>query len=294
MEKNASSKLDSVFFPYYVNQARLLDIFAIINNGFAEYEVITEESFKSKNNAAKGSARAGFKLFKLGVDAEGEVRVSSEGRGSRSVRLVQTPSSMLGIVVSEMRWRGFLKDLLESVPGDFVLIPVNLKINSIKGYIGDLTKLTELGRKMQDLDKANSSKARSEETSLLKRINGVAFELFSAEEIISELDDYAVMGSISTDNLYEGVVQDIIDTDLMCLAQVKRVYRDGTRLMKNTMFSMIRDDNSKRALIDSLTPSDELPFRSYYDLKFEITGKPVYQLEIVALYQESNPRLPAD
>lgn len=294
MEKDASSKLDSVFFPYYVNQARLIDIFAIINNGFAEYEVITEETVKSKNNAAKGSARAGFKLFKLGVDAEGEVRVSSGDRGTRSMRLVQTPSSMLGIVVSEMRWRGFLKDLLESVPGDFVLIPVNLKINSIKGYIGDLTKLTELGQKMQNLDKANSSKARSEEASLLKRINGVAFELFSAEEIISELDDYAVMGSISTDNLYEGVVQDIIDTDLMCLAQVKRVYRDGTRLMKNTMFSMIRDDDSKRALIDSLTPSDESPFRSYYDLKFEIAGKPVYHLEIVALYQESNPRLPAD
>lgn len=44
MDEKPLPVADSVFFPYYVNQNRLLDIYAILNRGFSEYEEIKEES----------------------------------------------------------------------------------------------------------------------------------------------------------------------------------------------------------------------------------------------------------
>lgn len=42
MDEKTLPVIDSVFFPYYVNQNRLLDIYAILNKGFSEYEEIKE------------------------------------------------------------------------------------------------------------------------------------------------------------------------------------------------------------------------------------------------------------
>ena len=37
-----TEKQKELFFPYYINQGRLLDIYAILNNGYSEYsEIIT-------------------------------------------------------------------------------------------------------------------------------------------------------------------------------------------------------------------------------------------------------------
>ena len=67
---------------------------------------------------------------------------------------------------------------------------------------------------------------------------------------------------------------------------MKRVYPNGTELMKNTVFAKIKDKNAKDTLIASM---QDLTKGNFFD--FEATavsgiyGKPVYQLEIIALYQ---------
>lgn len=115
-------------------------------------------------------------------------------------------------------------------------------------------------------------------------------ELFGAEEIVYETDEYAIFGSVSDEHLYQSVRSDIIGIRLNCLAQIKRVFPNGTQLMRNTMFARIQDADSKKALIESM--GDMLKgsnFEYESDAIPEISGKPVYQLEIVALYQSSVP-----
>lgn len=74
MDEKPLPVADSVFFPYYVNQNRLLDIYAILNRGFSEYEEIKEESSSGKSSSKRGGgAGVGFKIFKLGITAEAEL-----------------------------------------------------------------------------------------------------------------------------------------------------------------------------------------------------------------------------
>lgn len=73
---------------------------------------------------------------------------------------------------------------------------------------------------------------------------------------------------------------------MMCLAQVKRVFPTGTELMKNTIFTKIKDQSAKVQLINALS---DISNGSFFDFEAtaipSIQDKPVYQLEIIALYQ---------
>lgn len=289
MDEKPLPVIDSVFFPYYVNQNRLLDIYAILNKGFSEYEEIKEESHSGKSSSKRGDAGVGFKIFKLGLTAEAELNKNFDNSGSKESKLVQTTTSMLSMVVDQLSQHKFLKEILKSQPGDFVCIPVNLKINSIKGLINEAIEMTELSQKMQEVGGNRLKGSNNASSASLKKIGAVTKELFSAEEIVSENDDYAVIGTITDQNLYQANRQDIIDVELTCLAQIKRVFPDGTQLMKNTVFTKIMDTHSKEALINSVAALNSGPIKCDSVAIMEISGKPVYQLEVVALYQESHP-----
>lgn len=246
-------------FPYYVNQNRLLDIYAILNRGFSEYEEIKEESSSGKSSSKRGGAGVGFKIFKLGITAEAELNKNSRNSSSKESKLVQTTTSMLSMVVEQLSQHKFLKEILMSQPGDFVCIPVNLKINSIKGLVDEAIEITELSQKMQEVGGTKLKGSNNANSASLKKIGAVTKELFSAEEIVSENEAYAVIGTITDQNLYQAIRQDIIDIDLTCLAQIKRVFPDGTQLMKNTEFTKIMDTASKEALIKSVAALNSGP-----------------------------------
>lgn len=288
MDEKPLPVTDSVFFPYYVNQNRLLDIYAILNRGFSEYEEIKEESSSGKSSSKRGGAGVGFKIFKLGITAEAELNKNSGNSSSKESKLVQTTTSMLS-VVEQLSQHKFLKEILMSQPGDFVCIPVNLKINSIKGLVDEAIEITELSQKMQEVGGTKLKGSNNANSASLKKIGAVTKELFSAEEIVSENEAYAVIGTITDQNLYQAIRQDIINIDLTCLAQIKRVFPDGTQLMKNTVFTKIMDTASKEALIKSVAALNSGPIKCDSVAIMEISGKPVYQLEVVALYQESHP-----
>ena len=111
--------------------------------------------------------------------------------------------------------------------------------------------------------------------------------LFDGEEILYQTDDYAIIGNILDSNLYQSVRADLIGTELTCLAQVKRVFPGGTELMKNTIFTKIKDNTAKQKLIDSV---QQIAKANIFDFEAiavtSIQDKPVYQLEIIALYQQ--------
>lgn len=110
--------------------------------------------------------------------------------------------------------------------------------------------------------------------------------LFGGEEILFEDENYAIIGNIVDSHLYQATRADIIGTDLVCLAQVKRVFPDGTELMKNTIFTKVKDVAAKEKLISAVS---QLVDGTIFDFEAtavpSIKGKPVYQIEIIALYQ---------
>lgn len=282
-----SGQID-LFFPYYVNQGRLLDIYAILNGGYSEYTEITSavSSEKSKTNKGQATANVGFKLFNFG----GEVSFEREGgkkdasQRENHEKKVQTVTSILSIVKATLSEKKLIVDLIESKPGQFVLLPVCLSINSIRSVISEMSDLMKLATDMQKLG-ANikgAGKNTNNYDSTLKSLQ----VLFEGEEILYQTDDYAIIGTISDANLYQSSRADIIGAEMMCLAQVKRVYPEGTDLTKNTLFSRIKDEQSKQSFIQAIeNVSDSNAFDFEAVAVSSIKGKPVYQLEIISLYQ---------
>lgn len=275
-----------LFFPYYINQSRLLDIYAILNGGYSEYAEITTSisSEKTKSGKIDGQTSGGFRLVNLGGTFGGELGKTDGKSLENREKKVQTITSILSIVKTSLSDNGYIVDILKAKPGSFVCIPVNLQINSIKSMIAEMTNILKLSDNMQKV--GAQIKGAGQNTKQFEDILKSIQVLFAGEEILYEETDFAITGNILDENLYQGNRADLINAKLMCLAQVKRVFPNGTELMKNTIFTRIKDSNAKDKLITSMKA-----FTSGNIFDFEATavsaihGKPVYQLEIIALYQ---------
>lgn len=279
-------KQKELFFPYYVNQGRLLDIYAILNDGYSEYAEIStavcEE--RSKSGRAELNGTGGFKLFNFGASAAAQFDKKGADQNEHKEKKVQTVTSVLSIVKSCLEERGYLKNILEAAPGNFVCLPVVLKINSVKSLLTEMSDVLKLAGNMQKLGApvkgANTNPKNIDDTLKTMQI------LFGGEEILFEDEKYAIIGNIVDAHLYQATRADIIDSRLTCLAQVKRVFPKGTELMKNTLISKVKDAEGKRKMVEAISKfADNTVFNFEATAVPSIAGKPVYQLEIIALYQ---------
>jgi len=283
-KKNIDNK--AIFFPYYINQSRLLDIYSILNDGYSEYIEITTSVTRDKDQKTKGevSTGAGFKLLNIGGTFSSNTSNRLGLKGSNTERKVQTITSILSLVRDNLQSKGYLKDIKEITTGIFVELPVTLRINSIKLLLSEIKELfslyhefREAGLKVQENDKKI--------VELEKAIKSFR-NLFSGEEIFYETSEYAIIGNISDENLYQSQRTDLLGTELKCLAQVKRIFPNGAELMQNTILAKVKDSTRKEDIVGTL-----MRIIDYDDYAFEATvipavkNKPVYQLEIIALYQ---------
>lgn len=286
MGKDKKPKRKKLFFPYYINQSRLLDIYAILNGGYSEYSEITTTISvqKSKSGKVDGQASGGFKLVNLGGTLSGNLEKNDEQSSENREKKVHTITSILSMVRAALANKGYLVDILKAEPGDFVCLPVNLQINSIKSMLTEMVDILKLLENMQKIgvEIKSAGKNTKQYEDILKSMQ----VLFAGEEILYETESFAVIGNILDENLYQGTRSDLINSKLTCLAQVKRVFPDGTELMKNTIFTKVKDTGAKEKLINSMQA-----FTSGKVFDFDATAvssiydKPVYQLEIIALYQ---------
>lgn len=298
MANSSDVTKEQLFFPYYVNQSRLLDIYAILNGGYSEYvEITTAVKSETKGSGKAGiTANSGFKIFDLGVSLTAD-KANAHSDENREKK-VQTVTSMLKIVMDTLGSRGYLRDIKEAHVGEFICIPVCMQVNSIRGLVEEtqeLLKLTEnikriYGGTSNSSNKNSTSKSQQKppksDSKEIKDIMQLLQTIFSGEEIVYDAGEYAVFGNISNENLYQAIRSDIVGTELKCLAQVKRVYPEGTNLMRNTIFTKIQDAATKASLIDGLRTLTENNTFAFESVAIpSILGKPVYELEIVALYQ---------
>lgn len=203
-----------LFFPYYVNQGRLLDIYAILNDGYSEYVELTTaiSAEKSKGATGEASGNGGFKLFNFGGSLSGSLEKTDTRQTENKEKKIQTVTSVLSIVKTTLEEKGYLNEILSAQPGQFVCLPVTLSINSIKSLLSELSGLIKLTTSMQKIGAtvrgANSDAKKMDD--LLKTIQ----VLFKGEEILYETEAFAIIGNVVDSDLYQATRSDIIGTDL--------------------------------------------------------------------------------
>lgn len=284
MEKQ--EKTTELFFPYYVNQGRLLDLYAILNGGYSEYiELTTAVGMEyTKSSKTEATAHGGFKLFNLGGGVSSDLANLDKSQSESKEKKIQTVTSVLSIVKASLLEKGYIKGILQSDPGDFICLPVVLKVNSIKSLLTEMKEIVKLMGGFQKIGIA--PKDSKYDTKTLEDTLNTIQVIFGGDEILYESDDFAVTGNITETNLYQATKADIIDMKLNCLAQVKRVFPDGTELMKNTVFTRLKDKTAKENFIKTVSKLTEGNVYNFESIAVpSIYGKPVYQIEIIALYQ---------
>ena len=98
-DKKESFKME-LFSPYYINQGRLLDIYAILNGGYSEYAEITTAISEESKKAGKGEAsvKGNFKIFNFGGAISADSSKTDSQAKENKEKKVQTVTSVLGIV----------------------------------------------------------------------------------------------------------------------------------------------------------------------------------------------------
>lgn len=277
----------NLFLPYYINQERLLDIDSILNGGYTEYSELSNSLSENNGKDIKGKASffSGFRVFKVGADVESSFDKSEEKQVGKTKRIVQTATSMLSNVHFQLSSRELLTPISEAKVGSFICEKVNLKINSAKDIMDQQAEMLKFVESIPGYSSKADKKQISDYSKLLKSMISV----FPGEEIVDDRKDYAIFGTINENHLYQASKADIIDVELTCLGQVKRIYANGTTLMKNSIFSRINDAATKKSVIEF---ANSLSLDGFYNFDSvaiaEIKGKPVYQIEIIALYQEAS------
>lgn len=277
--------MKELFFPYYINKGRLLDIYAILNHGYSEYEEITISSGAESQKTNKGevSIGAGFKLFNFGgIAADEKIKTDTDGT-QVTEKKIQTISSMLRIVLDMMRSKNYLLKLENADEGDFVEIDsVVFHINSIKLLMDELEEILKLYDDMKTFGDANTKKTVTNFRNISKSIRS----LCNGEEVLYEDMNYAIVGNLYEEYLYQAIKTDLINTNLRCLCQIKRKHNNGATLMRNTIFSKLNTPDAKEKFIHAINEINKGGiFSSDSVAVTEITEKTVYEIEIISLYK---------
>lgn len=283
--------MKELFLPYYVNSGRLLDIYSILNHGYSEYEELALSSNLMNKSGVKGEGiiTAGFKLLNLGVNLSGSKEKATDTGTYITEKKIQTIPSTLKIVKDEMKED--FKELKDAEIGDFVeLESVTFQINSIKYLMDEFESLMKLGSLITSTGDSKNPGGRSSKNNDMKQFNDISKlmrTLGDGEEVLYQNNDFAIFGNIYDEHLYQATKLDIINSPLNCLCQIKRKYENGTSLMKNTILTKIKDKDKSNQFLNLI--ASNIVENDFYDVDSvvvsEIRDKPVYEIEIIALYK---------
>lgn len=276
-------KID-IFTPYYINQNRLFDLYSILNGGYSEYEEVSfsnSSSIKSGGKAGLSAGASGFKLIKISGSGEGYRENQNEKSSGITTKKVQTVTSILGSVLDKMRKDQYIKLVDDVSIGDYVEINVHFKLNSVKYIIQQLQSILDMFVFAKTLGvQANFPYDKKQ----IDNISKTMTSMFDTLEVFCERDEYAVLTNLKESDLYLSQIHDVVDTEIQCFCQIKNIYLEGTKLLKNTTFSKIKNDDARNKFTDAI---DGLSSNNIIDMGTrvltEIKDKKVYEVEIISL-----------
>lgn len=281
------TKKKLIFTPYYINQSRLFDLYALLNGGYNEYSEVMESVSQNNKSNAKAEINgtlSGFKMFNFGGSVGGSKNKESGTLEKHSHRMVQTTASMLSIVIDELASNDYISKINVSKAGSFINIPVEFRINSFRHLMNEVDNFMDLYYLIENMN--NHNKTKNKKNKEFGQVKTIIDKMFSGDELLFETDKYAVIANIYDEHLYQSNKTDIIGCKLQCLAQIKRIFPSGTKLMKNTTFNKLSDQELEKQLlhaIEGLTNQQSISFDSIPVTN--ISNKIVYQIEIISLFQ---------
>lgn len=282
-------KADQLMVPVYINEKIVLDMLAIIEDGFSTVSQVSYTEHKDNSNSQKleaGVSTSATLLSKLlKIDLKGELSHSGNSGENESVakEKVHTNVSLLSkfrtfLVDEKILKSGF--DVTNMKIGDFIEIEGELQKNPLINYMDIFSEKPQLGGKTQ----AKAQKQQENET--VKQIKSFADELKHSGTIDFILSDAAgtVVLSAQEQYLSNDNISEIIGGHFKVLGKVIAICKDETEnidLLRKTTLSILPIDLLTE-LFSGFQNDDTKQF-NLPELKTQISGPAVIVIP-VAIY----------
>lgn len=296
---NNNIKLDRLIVPIYINEKIVLDMLAILEDGFSMVSQINytehKESNSSQNVDANISTSATILSKFLKIDVSGGLNHSGNKGQNESIakEKVHTNVSLLS------KFRSFLIDqkMLKSdfnvsnmQIGDFIEVEGELQKNPLINYMDlfvDIFRMANIFNDRPQLGKrtqVNNQKQKDDET--IKQIKSFAEELKHSGTIDFVLSDQkgTVVLSVQQQYLSNDNISEILGGRFKILGKVIAICKDETEsidLLRKTSLSIISEVGLEE-IFSGLKNADMKEF-NFPELKTKIIGPAVIVIPI-AIY----------
>ena len=292
-------KADQLMIPVYINEKIVLDMLAIIEDGFSTVSQVNYTEHKEKSNTqnlevgASTSATILSKLLK--IDLKGEVSHSGNNGENESVakEKVHTNVSLLSkfrtfLIDEKILKFGF--DITNMKIGDFIEVEGVLQKNPLINYMDifmDLFRMADIfSEKPQLGGKTQARTQKQQEKELAKQVSSFANELKHSGTIDFILSDSSrtVVLSAQEQYLSNDNISELLGGHFKVLGKVISIYKEETEkidLLRKTTLSILPMDMLKE-MFSSMQDSD-LKQYNLPELKTQISSPAVIVIP-VAIY----------
>lgn len=290
---------NELMVPVYINEKIVLDMLAIIEDGFSMVSQVNYTECKENHNSQKADAGVSTsatllsKLLKIDVKGEISHSGNSTNQDTISKEKVHTNVSLLAKFRSFLVEKKILKatdDISETKVGDFIEIEGELQKNPLINYMDsflDLFRLIQIFSDSPELgNKNNAKKEREKQNKLINQVQSFTDELKHSgtiDFILSENNCRVVLSAqeqyLANDNNSE-----IIGGHFKVLGKVIAVCKDETDsidLLRKTSLSVL-SDNILLQMVSSFE-SEDMKEYNLPKLETKISGPAVIVIPI-AIY----------
>lgn len=294
-----SINVDRLIVPVYINEKIVLDMLAIMEDGFSTVSQVNYTEHKESNSTQKGeagistSATILSKLLKINISGElNHTGIKGENENVTKEK-VHTNVSLLS------KFRGFLVEnkMLKSnfevskmQVGDFIEVEGELQKNPLINYLElfiDLFRMADIfAEKPQLGNKTQTNNQKQQENKMLNQIRSFADELKHSGTIDFILSDQKGTAVLSAQEQYlaNDNVSEIIGGRFKVLGKVISICKDETEeidLLRKTSLSIL----SEGLLTEMFAgfKNEDMKQFNLPELKTKITGPAVIVIP-VAIY----------
>ena len=184
------SSADNLIIPVYINEKIVLDMLAIIEDGFSMVSQVNYSEHRDNQNTLKAGAETGTtstilsKLLRIDITSEGSHTGSRGSNNNVSKEKVHTNTSLLAKFRSYLIEKNVLKRNIgvSSINiGDFIEVEGELRKNPLINYLDifeDIFKLADvLSDKPQLGEKTKSKNQKEQDNKIVRQIKAFSGEL---------------------------------------------------------------------------------------------------------------------
>ena len=241
-EFNKSIQAHDLLVVQYLNERITFDLLATLEDGFSHLATI--ETQDSKSSETGTSLQGGVNL--LGVTLGGRKNDSSEGSRRDMVKeeLVHTPVSLFARLRSELKARGFVREVIDLnsfhdvKTGDFVEFEANLQRADISEFLRTFEVIAPLGslfdERPSNASKGQQGKARrnnNQQSNPMSRQVKAVQSLVSGDgskDLVAKVAGMTFILTVDSNCFIDPTMNDVLDGTFRVFGKVTRVVEDDS------------------------------------------------------------------